>query len=173
MKDLSVDDFDTMEYSRHDTYVKIRNTQQASNPFKITKLTFQVCEFCERNFADKSELKRHVESMHKKETFSCSECNYETNSQRNVNRNTERVHVKAQQSKEMFCTQCTYNTNIKRNLTRHTTAVHSSKSLKCYRCQEQFKTNISLDRHVIRNHPVNAELLVHEDVSTENMDNTF
>jgi KRAB domain-containing zinc finger protein len=59
------------------------------------KKKFFKCEICEKNFSDKSNLNKHISSVHEdKKPFKCELCEFSSSLKGNLNNHIKSVHQK-------------------------------------------------------------------------------
>ena len=112
------------------------------------------CKFCEDEWISHLSLELHIMKTHKKEMFSCTECNYLTfrKAQRINHVNTVHKKIKAH-----ICHHCGQAFSKPRTLKTHLSKMHNEgapieKKYKCDQCDKSFEVWESLRRHQITNH---------------------
>ena len=109
--------------------VSILVTYAKKNILQDDKRTMKVCQFCDSFFRDSSNLKKHIERMHK--------C---------VN-------------KEFKCALCIKVFKSRNGLNCHTKAEHLQVNHQCEFCDKKFKYEVTLKNHIVRKHSKNETII--------------
>ena len=118
--------------------------QNIGNIHEVIKL-FK-CEICEHKTGRKSDLKKHVESVHEEKKFNCNICDYKTTRNYNLKKHIESVH---EGIKPFKCNNCDFEFAEKGKLKKHIESVHERiKPYKCNICEFETATNSDLKRHI-------------------------
>ena len=106
------------------------------------------CSECDHSFAKKTELKRHINSVHdRKKPFNCSICNVMFSSAANLKK-----HVCVHQE-PYNCPFCDRSFVEKAELTGHVNLAHDGKKrFKCQICDHCFTNILDLNQHVSQTH---------------------
>ena len=74
-----------------------------------------VCDQCERQFSDRSNLRTHIKSIHEGVKYPCDQCHYQATKRTNLEN-----HVKSKHEGMKFaCDQCDFQSRWPNNLRRH------------------------------------------------------
>ena len=98
------------------------------------------CNLCNKLFSKKSNLRKHVKSVHEKIKFKCEICNKELSRKGDLRRHKLSVHSK---SIELKCTVCEKKFSRKDYL-----LAHKNVCCKCRHCHEQFSSPSELLNHI-------------------------
>ena len=98
------------------------------------------CDICNKLFSNKSNLRKHIKSVHEKMKFKSEICDKEFSQEDNLQRHKKAVHSK---SIEFKCTVCERKFSRKENLQAHKTVC-----CKCKHCHEQFSLPPELLNHI-------------------------
>ena len=104
------------------------------------------CPICDKNVSSKQSLKEHIESMHDKKKFECSECGYSFKHGGNLNKHKKICHEGGDY--KYSCKQCNKDFSTKQSLKRHTFSVHLGQKHTCEQCSKCFTTQSSLSIHI-------------------------
>ena len=85
-----------------------------------TRILFS-CTMCDKFFASKYDLTRHIDNTHITSQFHCSLCKKQFSSKHHVQRHIDSVHKKL---KPFSCTECKKSFAEKHNLDRHVILIH-------------------------------------------------
>ena len=98
------------------------------------------CDICNKLFSNKSNLRKHIKSVHEKMKFKCEICTTNFTRKDNLLSHKRNIHSK---SIEFECTACEKKFNRKGNLQAHKTVC-----CKCKYCHEQFSSPLELLNHI-------------------------
>ena len=113
-----------IESKRSKVSMKTASGQKGMENFK--------CGIGSANFGLKSNLKKHVETVHDgKKQFRCDICNATFGQKQHLNRHVATVH---EGKKQFRCDICNANFGYKSDLKKHVSTVHEGKKL--FKCQE-------------------------------------
>ena len=168
------------KYNRHE----LKNIISMDNPNKCDGLKLPICSatchVCDKLFASKLNMRKHVRTQHPEMTFSCHICNTTFILEGTLKRHIERVH----EGIRFNCVQCPSNFSSMWNLSRHIRKKHGNedksrgsvgddsgiehhdpktviaKSLKgghnkvvpCFQCNEYFSSRANMMRHIATVH---------------------
>ena len=77
-------------------------------------MTF-ICEYCDTNFSQKGNLKRHINSIHEVVNFSCESCEFTT-----TRKDKLREHINSKHYQKKFkCLECSAEFSRNDNLAKH------------------------------------------------------
>ena len=83
------------------------------------------CGYCDYSYSDKSNLNKHLASLHEWiKPFKCDSCDYKCSQNSTLNHHVATVH---EGKKPFKCDSCDYTCARKSTLNRHVTAVHEGK----------------------------------------------
>ena len=158
-KTLDMDDIDNFDLSEGGTALKVERTKK-----KKIKKTY-LCEFCEKQFADCTGLKRHIRFTHEglprrpksdkaKETVMCEFCDKRFSDNGGLTRHKRFKH----EGFGFECDLCDYSAQTPLGLVRHRSAKHginlsevpaevSLSSHQCMDCGKFYNSTTSLKRH--------------------------
>ena len=99
-------------------------------------------------------LRRHITTGHKKgQTFSCTQCEFETTYMVNLQSHVKKTHL---QEEQFSCDQCSFKTLYMRNLKTHIKGVHKTEeNFECPDCNFSSAYKRSLTRHSNEIHGIN------------------
>ena len=100
------------------------------------------CNQCTRTFGSKSDLTRHIESVHYQEHFECPSCDLNFSRRDNFELHWGKKHLKTPK----FCVTCGMKFENYSELQRHSEKAKCS-TLKCQICQKTFSCKSALRRH--------------------------
>ena len=84
----------------------------------------------------------------KPQEYNCSQCEYKTKFQGNLNNHIKRKHLQ-----ENFpCSSCPYVSTTQSSLKIHKLAIHKGVRHKCTKCEQQFTFEVALKKHIQRKH---------------------
>ena len=98
------------------------------------------CDICNKLFSNKSNLRKHIKSVHEKMKFKCEICTKNFTRKDNLLSHKRNIHSK---SIEFECTVCEKKFNRKGNL-----QAHKIVCCKCKHCHEQFSSPSELLNHI-------------------------
>lgn len=102
------------------------------------------CLQCSASFARKNDLKRHIEAVHEGKQAKCVICSASFSRKTDLKRHVETVH----EGKRAHCPQCSASFARKTDLKRHIETVHEGKKAQCTICSASFSRQTDLRRHV-------------------------
>ena len=118
-------------FSRLDTYaVHLRTKHDADE-----KTSLQTCKDCQYSTKRKDAMKRHINMVHKKVRFKCTQCPYNGSDQRQVKLHFEKKHkglplkmegLRTIKQYKFKCQFCQYSVSDRRSLRGHLELKHSS-----------------------------------------------
>ena len=98
------------------------------------------CDICNKLFSNKSNLRKHIKSVHEKIKFKCEICDKELSRKDELQRHKLSVHSK---NIEFKCIVCERKFSRKDNL-----LAHKNVCCKCKHCHEQFSSPSELLNHI-------------------------
>ena len=106
-----------------------------------------VCQVCTKVFKHKSDLRRHIKSVHQGEKpYHCPECGKDFSRKPNLNHHIRSVH---KGEKPYPCADCGKDFSQQTKLIRHIRCVHhGEKSNPCIGCGKYFSTRWNLSVHI-------------------------
>ncbi|CAH8640316.1 unnamed protein product [Dicrocoelium dendriticum] len=109
------------------------------------------CEYCDKSFARKGNLQRHVTAIHLKQRHhTCEYCDKSFALKSDLQRHATAIHLK---QRDHTCEYCDKSFTQKGNLQQHVTAVHlKQKAHICEYCDKSFALKGPLQRHVTAIH---------------------
>ena len=111
------------------------------------------CHICQAVFKLKSDLTRHIASVHEgKKPFNYSICGGTFPKKQRLINHISSVH---EGKKPFKCPICDYKGSEKGNLTKHISSVHEGKKCKCPICNETFSRNQTLTKQISSVHKGN------------------
>ena len=132
-----------------------KSYSNSDNPNDVTeepkkKHPFQ-CDICDKLFSSKSNLKKHIDTIHLKlKSHKCEECGKTFNQKGNLKYHVNSVHLKIKPYK---CEECWKTFGSEQDLKRHKDAVHLKlKPFKCDECGISFATEGNLKTHINQVH---------------------
>lgn len=109
------------------------------------KKTFQ-CTDCQKDFANKANLKRHQSTHTKKKCFQCKSCGYATDQKANLHKHEQRRH--SQDTQNTFqCSDSDCNKSFKSSSAREKHEKHHEKKFVCKICDKRFPYECRLKEH--------------------------
>ena len=117
------------------------------NVSQMHKVNSHKCPECGFAPSQKSQLKAHIEGVHKKiKKFVCTNCGYAASRIYDLRNHTKVVHTTG--AKKYKCEQCPYTTAYKGDLKRHTKGAHENiRDLFCEDCRYTTSDASTLKRH--------------------------
>ena len=107
------------------------------------------CEHCSFKSRYKTNLHKHIETIHKDVEFPCSKCEFISNRHDNLERHIKTIHGDVKYK----CNECEFISNRNDAFIRHTDTVHGDKkSFFCPECDSAFKRKDKIKRHVETKH---------------------
>ena len=110
------------------------------------------CNECGKDYASKSDLKKHTRQTHLKVRYACEFCDYKAFSKTTLRYHIEGVHAGV----TVLCKQCGKEI-AKHQLGMHMTDVHKpkqfEKEVKCALCEKKFRSKAYLRKHKRMFHP--------------------
>ena len=104
--------------------------------------------WCERNFSEKSHLKRHQLSVHLKTKHACDKCEKTFHNKDSLRNHVRFVH----EGKGYICDKCDKRFSTNMELKNHIQKIHIEEKLKCLLCEKVFVDKESLDMHNSNEH---------------------
>ena len=141
------------------------------------------CTYCQKSFTRRSNLNRHIESVHHKRTHPCTQCtkvfkyagslkqhvrtahehhshDCEQCGQKFISLRDLKVHVSAKHLGDVYpCQDCDKTFTRPRNLKEHRSSIHAGKTHTCPLCDKNYTYRRSLKLHCTRTHGVPLESL--------------
>ena len=102
------------------------------------------CTECEKQFNDKTALRRHMNITCKKKAFTCVECGRKFARKSRLNKHMQ-VHAKV---KKYTCTECGHQTHLKSNLNEHMYTHTRDRVFICSICNKQCTTAAGMRLHM-------------------------
>ena len=104
------------------------------------------CDICDKTFFDRSTLKTHIKTVHRKvKELRCNLCNMSFGQNKNLQRHVKTVHQKITAFK---CDSCDKSFRQKAHLETHVKTVHDKiKDHECDSCEKRFGQKGDLERH--------------------------
>ena len=103
------------------------------------------CTECGRKFAQKDNMKKHLQTHTKEKPYKCIECDKRFTQKDNMKKHVLR-HAGIKSNK---CNFCQYSCTDRADLKKHVERVHGSKSFTCEQCEKSFKAQIYLKKHML------------------------
>jgi hypothetical protein len=105
------------------------------------------CEHCEKSFGQKGHLKVHIKTIHlNQKNFHCDQCDISFGQKGNLKAHNTSVHLN---QKNFHCDHCDYSCGRKGNLNKHVKTIHlKQKTFKCEHCDYSCGEKGNLNRHV-------------------------
>ena len=113
----------------------------------MPKDTNHPCGYCEFSSKKKSNVNRHIKTVHeKRRDYKCSMCDYAAGARKDLSKHTKLVHEKI---KDIKCEECDYKCSLVQHLTIHVKLVHKRiREYECTICGKQLSTNNKLKKHI-------------------------
>ncbi|CAH1969367.1 unnamed protein product [Acanthoscelides obtectus] len=128
---------------------------------KVYECTLCIFKTVTKNYLIKH-MATHSDTVSSK-LITCTHCNATFKSGASLDDHIVRKHpdfITNIDRKIYECTECSYKTTVKNNLNKHVTVNHVTdsdrKSFSCILCDAIFKTDVSLDNHLIKKHPITS-----------------
>ena len=109
------------------------------------------CEDCGKEFSSKAILTAHIQSTHKGIRFDCNMCDNTIASKVHLRTHVKVIHEEGIVANLKKCSKCSYSSTRKANLKRHILEVHENQKEKCNFCQKYFGRS-QLNRHIKQKH---------------------
>ena len=107
-----------MESSAYSEYFE--EDDQIDDKTHFSNNLFEVCNtHCKSN----SDLRKHIQAVHKEIWFPCTQCEYKATTQGSLKKHIESVHEKVKYP----CNLCEYKATTQLSLKRHIKSVHEKK----------------------------------------------
>ena len=116
------------------------------------KILGENCSICNKYLADKGQLTRHFEALHKTiKDYECDICEEKFTAKRHLDRHKEKLH---NINKVKYpCNECGKEFLEPRDLKRHVSFIHlKTKMYQCETCEKRFATRVSVRNHVRGTH---------------------
>ena len=107
-----------------------------------------LCPQCTMTSTTASSLKRHIQSIHEKNTYPCPQCDYEATQVSSLKTHIQSIHDK----KTYPCPQCDYEATTSSSLKAHIQSIHDKKTYPCQLCDYKATTSGSLSKHLTCTH---------------------
>ena len=109
------------------------------------------CEICSHAFYRKTALQRHTKMVHEQveKLFSCDQCEFQTNYERNLNGHKDRVHLGLRPYKCDTCEQTFKDLSAR---SAHKRRVHNVKNFTCEHCGKKYYELTKFNEHKARQH---------------------
>ena len=109
------------------------------------KVTDKGCSFCGKEFANKTDLKNHIDIEHKEKKYECAKCDASYLHQRTLMDHIEKVH----EEKKHQCTTCGEIFESMGRLETHIAFKHDrSKLFECPSCKAAYTIHQKLEEHI-------------------------
>ena len=106
------------------------------------------CGECNKKFGDPGNLKKHVDAVHVQLKFDCHECGGLFSSLGYLRKHVARIH---EGKKPFACDLCPSTFAANSELTSHRAAIHE-REFACSECTMSFKTDTKLQQHIDKEH---------------------
>ena len=125
-------------------------SEQLIDPSKIKRTSegkFN-CFQCESKFALKTNLIRHIESVHAIIKYDCAQCDYKCTRQDYL-----KIHIQSQHEGVRFaCNQCDHQATRQDHLKSHIRSIHEEAKYTCNRCDYRARDQNKISRHIKNKH---------------------
>ena len=155
---------EVIEYSDYDSNnIQISNDENVSKPprqeYTIAsetkygiECTYNYCNLCKFRTKKKSDLRKHIESIHEGITYACDQCDYLATQQGHL-----KEHIQAKHEGVMFgCSKCNKQFSFRSGLNRHYRIVHDEgvrvAKFQCQDCEKRFSDPSGLRQHTKSKH---------------------
>ena len=102
------------------------------------------CDKCEKSFTRKSDLTRHIQSVHDKIRYNCNQCNKSFSEKGTLQKHIKSAHEKVRYN----CKKCDKSFSRKTYLKAHIQAEHENVRYNCDKCEKSFSQKTDLNRHI-------------------------
>ena len=106
--------------------------------------TLHPCSHCAYKAKQKSDLQRHIESVHEAQIFPCTHCKYKATRKDHLQKHVKTVH----QGQAFQCNQCKYKAKQRSDLQRHIRSVHEGQTYSCTHCTYKATRKDHLQKHI-------------------------
>ena len=108
------------------------------------------CPHCEKTWTTRSNLLKHVATVHSGRSLNCAQCSFSSSSREQLKYHNERVHLKIQYSCKVES--CGYIARTAANLNLHHLSNHEERKFYCLVCFERFAAILFLKPHIRQHH---------------------
>ena len=123
----------------------------------VGELNIWQCEFCEKEFNEKSNLIRHTRSNHGKK-FECTVCHLNNSNMHTLRRHMYQIHNVGVDN-FLLCDYCEKTFTSKGNLSQHLKCAHEKK-LKCEICHLNFGSKYMYKCHMSQTHNLDDQKIL-------------
>ena len=120
-----------------------------------------ICPDCFKFFLKKSNLKEHIERVHKGVRFKCAQCSKLYATKVSLLLHIREKHTSSSEAERFICNACPESFTTIWNRNDHIRRQHGAYAERyrfvCGQCLELFTTNQSKNRHIIRQHGISSE----------------
>ena len=111
------------------------------------------CQICQRVFANKIRLRKHIESVHEKRKTNCPTCNKEVGLH-SLDNHIKNFHQTDRTNKSFRCEECDFSTHLPQLLKKHVKLKHRKEEYRfsCDQCDKKFAFQSQLKQHVSVKH---------------------
>ena len=107
-----------------------------------------ICDKCEVNYTNKSDLIRHFNSKHEGVKYDCDQCDQQFTAQNSLEK-----HIKSKHEGVKYdCNQCNYQATRQHLLKYHIDSKHQGVKYHCNQCDKQFEHQSSMAKHIKSQH---------------------
>ena len=115
---------------------------------------FQFCDLCDFKHVSKTDLKKHLASVHHLKPHKCSECDFDSKTLKGIYDHCKKVHPNFR----FQCEKCEFSYTNAAALSRHVKDTHGRiRWFLCTFCERKFKRKENLRDHSLRVHGSTGE----------------
>ncbi|KAK4300376.1 hypothetical protein Pmani_027419 [Petrolisthes manimaculis] len=125
------------------SFAKVEKQSTSEKPQDFT------CQLCQRSYPKRESLTRHIQRIHKKDPYSCSNCSFQTRVYKEL-----LLHKKMQHKVQKIhkCPTCDFTTPRHDCIRRHINTHSDVKRFSCDQCDFSSKRKQEVNRHVKNKH---------------------
>ena len=121
--------------------------------FPLLKVPYN-CGKCDKSFSNKSNLKVHIDSVHKKVRYNCEKCEKNFGRKENLKKHIQSVHLNYRPHK---CDKCDKSFIMRTYLENHVKSAHENVRYNCDKCDKSFSWKNVLKLHIKNVHQKNCD----------------
>ena len=112
-----------------------------------------VCQICQKEYATKENLKKHIDLIHAEKTMPCDECSKMFATVPALNKHKKEVHV----SNPFNCSECNKKFKKEKSFNFHMRSVHEAPKFRCTLCDYSTNNMHHLNDHLLNDHGIEKQ----------------